>query len=165
MKPKLEFIIPGQVIPCGRPRATIINGHVHTYMPRETIEYERRVALIARAIAQNCESWKSVYAEKLPIRVHMHFVRRAWRFDWDNAAKSVCDGLAASERVFSNDNRITQALVSLHTDPRAEPRTEVLIEPASIVLDEPLWMRVAREHGWAPTTDKRETEYEATRRQ
>lgn len=163
MKPRLEFIVPGDPVPCARARVVAVRGPggkplmtssgepiVRAFTPDTTTEYEQRVALFASAALAKMPEWKAAFAQRLPIRVHLHVVRRQWRGDWDNFAKGLCDGLAKSGSIFDNDNRITQALISMHTDPRAEPRAEVTIETASATLDEPLWMRCAREAGWRP---------------
>jgi len=155
VKPRLSFIVPGAPVPCARARLQPIRTRdgktiLRPYTPPETEEYEQRVSMFARTALQQRPEWANVLAARLPLRAHLHFVRQQWRGDWDNFAKGVCDGLQKAERVFHNDNRITQALVSIETDKRAEPRTEVLIETASATLTEPLWQRCALEAGWTP---------------
>jgi Holliday junction resolvase RusA-like endonuclease len=167
MKPRLEFIVPGDPRPCGRPRAVPImrNGRpvltkdgrplLNAYMPPETKEYEERVARFAEVAVGNTPDWRVVREARLPLRVHLHFVRRARRGDHDNFQKGAIDGMGQAGVVFENDSVIVQALVSVHTDPDAEPRTEILVETANAVLDEPLWMRCAREAGWNPPSAAR----------
>jgi len=157
MKPRLSFIVPGRVVPCARPRAMLIRGRIHSYVPSETTEYEKRVALCARSAVGRNPDWAYVVAKKLPLRVHIHVVRHEWRGDWDNLAKSICDGMGKAEVVFSNDLRIVQALVSSHTDPREEERAEVLVEPVMGTLNEPLWCAVARSNGWLPPGEAERT--------
>jgi Holliday junction resolvase RusA-like endonuclease len=155
VKPRLSFIVPGRVVPCARPRAMLIRGRIHSYVPSETTDYEQRVALCARAAVARYPDWTSVVARKLPLRVHVHVVRHMWRGDWDNLAKSICDGMGKADVVFTNDNRIVQCLTSLNTDPRAEERAEVMVEPVMGLLQEPLWCTVARENGWGPLGQER----------
>jgi Holliday junction resolvase RusA-like endonuclease len=125
-----------------------------TTTPPETREYEQRVEAFARAAIQHNPEWRAVVARKLPVRVHVHFVRPHWRGDLDNLAKGILDGMAKAG-VFFNDNRVVQTLASVHTDPRAEHRAEVLVEPVMGPLLEPLWMAIARAHGWQPAATPR----------
>jgi Holliday junction resolvase RusA-like endonuclease len=155
VKPRIAFTVHGTPVPCARARVQPLrlrDGRVimQAHTPPTTVEFEERVAMYARTALGRCPEWSHVVAQRLPIRAHLHVVRQAWRGDWDNFAKGVCDGLQKAEGIFDNDNRITQALVSLHTDKRDEPRTEITIETANAVLTEPLWMACAREAGWVP---------------
>ena len=43
MEKSLYFIIDGPVIPKGRPRFTRIGGHVKTFTPKRTLDYEQKV--------------------------------------------------------------------------------------------------------------------------
>lgn len=141
---------------------------IHTFVPDTTTEYENRVAIFARrALAANRE-WQAVALSDAPLRCHLHFVRSVRRGDLDNFQKAALDGLKKANDyredptdlvrgkprkifvagVFEDDSRITQLLASMHTDPKDEPRTEIVVETANVVLEEPLWMRVAKERGW-----------------
>lgn len=160
VKPRLEFIIPGHCVPSERVhKIPFVKGRkadgslalgVRGVTPGDSAAYMEKVAMFARTAVQMRPEWRTVFARRMPVRVHIHIVRRKWLGDVDNIAKNIYDGLGRSEVVFDNDNRIVQALTSVHTDPQAEERAEILIEPVSGVLEEPLWMRCAREHGWAP---------------
>lgn len=148
---------------------------VHTFMPDTTVEYEERVGLFTRRMLVANPAWQDVALSNVMLRVHLHFVRQHRRGDLDNFQKAALDGMKKANEyrldendlvsgrprkifvrgIYPDDDRISQAIASMHTDPKAEPRTEILIEPANVVLDEPLWMRVARENGWAPAAIER----------
>lgn len=153
---RLEFIVPGHAQPYQRvsqrpvrmPSGKIIG--IRNLTPKESRAYMGLVAACALAAAARTPAWRAVLVQKLPVRIHLHVVRAKWLGDLDNLQKNILDGLQGSGVVFSNDNRVTQILASVHTDPRATPRAEVLIETASATLEEPLWMRCAREAGWRP---------------
>lgn len=142
---------------------------VHTFMPDTTTEYENRIALFARRVVVSNPDWQRVATNPdVALRVHVHFVRQHRRGDLDNFQKSALDGLKKANAyrghptelvrgkprkvfvsgIFDDDARITQVLASVHTDPKDEPRTEIVVETANVVLQEPLWARVARERGW-----------------
>lgn len=190
MKHRLSLIVPGEPVPCGRPRYAPLmrNGKpilgagnrpiVHVYMPDTTTEYEKRVALFARKALAAEPSWQAIALNPdVALRAHLHFVRTRRSGDLDNRVKSVLDGLKKANDyredprdlvrgkprkiftagVFDDDARITQILASMHTDPKDEPRTEIVIETANVVLEEPLWMRVARERGWGPANIEERT--------
>jgi Holliday junction resolvase RusA-like endonuclease len=144
---------------------------IHTFVPDSTTEYENRVALFTRQALKLAPEWQAVAASDARLRVHLHFVRtEARRSDLDNFMKGALDGLKKANEyrpdptrlvrdkpaqiwvrgVYRDDYLITQVLASMHVDPKDEPRTEIVVETANVVLEEPLWMRVARERGWAP---------------
>ena len=122
------------------------------FVPKEFCKYKREVADRARYAASRYPLWQQVVlAQKLPVRIHIHIVRMRWLGDIDNLQKNILDGLEESGVVFTNDNRVIQLLASVHTDPKQMPRAEIVIETANALLEEPLWMRCAREAGWAPS--------------
>lgn len=160
------FVVPGDPVPCSRPRAVpLMRGGVpilgpggrpiiHAFVPDETTHYEKHVERHTRAAFGPRQDWQQVYAKKEPVRISMHIVRRHWRGDWDNFAKGIADGVANSGLVFFNDNRITEALISMRTDPKDDPRVEVKVERASEDLRIQLWMQIALENGWTPPEGK-----------
>jgi len=160
--PQVVFTVPGDPVPCSRPRAVPLmrdgkavlgpGGRpiITAFTPTETRHYEQHVQRHARAAFEHCDDWRRVYAKKEAVRIHMHIVRRHWRGDWDNFAKGIADGIANSGLVFFNDNRITEALISMRTDPDDEPRVEVKVERATKDLRMQLWMQIALENGWTP---------------
>jgi Holliday junction resolvase RusA-like endonuclease len=148
-------------------------------MPDETTEYESRVAIFARrALAANPDWQKVASNPDVALRAHVHFIRAKRRSDIDNFLKAALDGLKKANDyredpkdlvrgkprkiwvagVFDDDARITQVLASMHTDPKDEPRTEIVVETANVVLQEPLWMRCAREAGWKRPQEEQRAE-------
>ncbi len=155
-KPRLEFIIPGPPVPYQRvehariktPRGNFLG--TRAFVPKESRKYKLAVAAAAQFAAARHPLWHTVLVQKLPVRIHIHVVRAKWLGDIDNLQKNILDGLQESGVIFCNDNRVTQLCASVHTDPRQTPRAEILCETACAELNEPLWMRCAREAGWAP---------------
>lgn len=176
MKPRIEFVVPGHAVASQRVNKVPIikpGGKlgIRGFTPPESREFMERVALHARAAFQRHPNWAELSAGVGAIfRVHLHFVRNRQQGDADNMAKGVLDGIKKANRyrpdptkrdrfgrprqifvdgIFRDDARVTQLLISITTDPRAEERTEVVIETASMVLHEPLWLRCALEAGMA----------------
>lgn len=165
-------------------RAVLANGRpiIHTFVPDSTTEYENHVALFTRSALQRNPSWQTIAMSDSRLRVALHFVRtEARRSDIDNFAKGALDGMKKANDyrpdptrtvrgkpaqifirgVYQDDYLITQLLVSMHIDPKATPRTEITVETANVMLEEPLWMRCAREAGWLPAEEvARETRRE-----
>jgi len=166
---RLAFVVLGHVQPYQRvsqrpirmPTGKIIG--LRNLTPKESRAYLAHVAASAQAAAARLPAWRAVLVGKLPVRIHLHVVRTKWLGDLDNLQKNILDGLQASGVVFCNDNRVTQILASVYTDPRGTPRAEVMIETASATLEEPLWMRCAREAGWAPATVMTKEDIDARR--
>lgn len=151
---RLAFIVPGHVVASERVtkvpfRKASGKLGIRAFTPGASAEYLERVALFASQAVRGEPAWRAVVARKLPLRVQIHVIRNKWLGDWDNCAKGICDGMQRGG-VFANDNRIVQATVSIHTDPKAEERAELLVEVCSGVLQEPLWMAIARSKGWLP---------------
>jgi Holliday junction resolvase RusA-like endonuclease len=166
-------------------KLVLANGRpiLRAYTEEATEEYEQRCAFSARAALQRYPSWIELALSEAVFRLHLHFIRPAARGDLDNFVKAAMDGLKKGNvyradpkdlvrgkprqvfirGLFRDDARIVQLAASMHTDPKAEPRTEVLLETATMVLEEPLWMRCARERGWRPAaSDEVEKQEEAT---
>ena len=83
----MRFVIPGRPHGKRRPRVALRRGNrVVTYTPRETREYEERVAWEARAAGV------TMIDGPVALRLWLYSKGRR-RADIDNAAKSVMDGL------------------------------------------------------------------------
>jgi hypothetical protein len=52
--------------------------------------------------------------------------------------------------VYKDDVRVSEGLISIQRTKEREPRTEVMVELATVDLQVPLWMQLAIENGWAP---------------
>lgn len=173
MKPRVSFIVPGppqawqRTGVCGFTRKDGSIG-ARLFTQQKTGEYEQRVAFASRAAFSRRPDWVELALSGAVFRLHLHFIRSAVRGDLDNFAKAALDGMKKGNHykphpteklrgkprliftagLFRDDAQITQLLLSMHTDPKAEPRTEVLLETASMTLEEPLWMRCAHEAGF-----------------
>ena len=115
----MEFLIPGDPVPKGRPRFTL-NGR--TYTPKKTTEYE--------ALVKKCfqESGFEPFSEEVPLRVmiDMNFAMpKSWsnkkrsemrwkpclkRPDLDNCVKSITDALNGV--AFYDDSQIAELITS-----------------------------------------------------
>jgi Holliday junction resolvase RusA-like endonuclease len=156
-KPRLVFTIPGPPQPCERARVVSRVGRgrdgrpkafSHSFTPDKTASYEKHVAMVTQvAVAQNPE-WKVVVASEAHLRVTLHFVRLVDRGDLDNHCKSVLDGM--NEIAWADDRLVRQTVASVETWPKEPPHVQVIVEPIYGPLQEPLWMRIARENGWVP---------------
>jgi len=173
VKPSLAFIVPGEPVPCARPR---MGKGGHFYVPSETTEFEETVAFHALRSLNAQPTWAEL---ALNPRVRFwvlidFFVRVASTgeelFDLDNAVKSVLDGVNKANEyelnlrkivrgkpqkifkrgIWKDDRRVRACIGTVHTELRGGYRTEVVIEPAQVHLDKPVWMAIALEQGWAP---------------
>lgn len=155
-KLRLCFVIPGPPVPKERPRVFMPKGAKFPIAttPPKTRAYERIVKLHVQSAVACQPGWRAfveAHTRGRIYRVHMHFVLRDDRGDWENFAKSIGD--AMNGVAYHDDRQIHQALVSLVVDRRTEPRAEVLVEtctPATL----PPWMHKAMEEGWTPPAEE-----------
>jgi len=120
----------------GRPRSTIIGGHVHTYTPQKTRTAEAMIQAMIRTQVKELGTFETgqplcleatFYRQRpkhLPKRVTMPVSRP----DVENYAKTLLDAL--NKFVFPDDSQITTLLVRkrfVETDgvPRIELKMEV----------------------------------------
>lgn len=82
----MRFVIPGRPHGKRRPRVALRGQRVVTYTPRETREYEERVAWEARAAGV------TMIDGPVALKLWLYSKGRR-RADIDNAAKSIMDGL------------------------------------------------------------------------
>lgn len=105
----VSFVVPGQPIPKGRPRASVRGGRVHMRTPPRTVAYEDAVAWAARAVCR--APLDMVDGAPVPLAVCVVAVLarvgrldkrgltagRVWAHgstaDADNIAKAVLDGM------------------------------------------------------------------------
>jgi len=111
----VRFVVPGEPVPKARPR---LGRGGRWYTPSRTRDYEQRVGWEARiAGARPVEG-------DVAVRI---VVRGPRRFDLDNVAKTILDGLRGV--AFADDRQV------VHLDVRwepGEPSAEILIEQAEI---------------------------------
>lgn len=113
----LRFHIPGDPVPCQRPR---VGRYGNVYTPGETVKYERHVASHARVAAYNARWTKMMWA----CRVILIVTRSKASGDLDNLTKGVLDGITKSGAVWIDDRCVHE----LHAkfDPTA-PQPGVLV--------------------------------------
>ena len=95
----VTFAIPGSPIPKGRPR----KGPNGWYTPKRTKDYETLVAQCAMVAGLRMDPEATCSVE-----IELHLSRR--RFDVDNAAKSILDGLQRMAGGW-NDRQVTSLIV------------------------------------------------------
>lgn len=120
------FIVPGEAVPKGRPRYTMVNGYPRAYTPDKTKEYE---AMVTEAYKTQCKSafFDPEMPVELDIKVMMEPPKTASqkrkmamlngdilpvhaREDLDNLVKSISDGLNGV--AFADDKQITRLRAS-----------------------------------------------------
>ncbi|SDT96951.1 RusA family crossover junction endodeoxyribonuclease [Nitrosomonas ureae] len=107
IKTELQFVIPGQPVAKGRPKAAKRGDHITIYTPKKTVNYESLVAYAASiAMAGKNLMLKPIYLEldvRLPIPASWSATRKkkavdgliaaTKKPDLDNLEKSVKDGM------------------------------------------------------------------------
>jgi Holliday junction resolvase RusA-like endonuclease len=122
-KMRLAFLVPGSPVPCARPRVVRQPGRgVRTIMPKATVDYESRVALVA--LSCRPEDWP---LDAQRYSVDLFICRGEKRGDCDNFLKGVLDGLTGV--LWKNDARVTKASVELvEAGTKRVPHTFVVVE-------------------------------------
>jgi len=119
---KLTFSIPGDPVPCQRPR---VGRGGTVYTPRETQVYEQHVSSMAYLAAYR-ERWTRC-DPKTPISVQLEISRsKSKRGDIDNIAKSILDGITKSQAVWADDRDVMELSCSIATS--NSPGVRVVIE-------------------------------------
>lgn len=114
-----RFVIPGRPHGKRRPRVALRGQRVVTYTPRETREYEERVAWEARAAGV------TMIDGPVALRLWLYSKGRR-RADIDNAAKSIMDGLNGV--AYADDSQVVALHVYAMTG--TPERVEVEVEEA-----------------------------------
>lgn len=138
----IRIEIPGPAVPQGRPRATVVYGHVKLYDPAKSRAYKQTVAIYARqAMGQRLPTKRAVSCRlriyrQIPASDSRHkrdlkasgFIRPTVKPDLDNVFKAVTD--ACTGIVWHDDNQIVEAhIVKQYSDrPRAILEVEELEE-------------------------------------
>jgi Holliday junction resolvase RusA-like endonuclease len=161
---ELRFTVPGHPMPSERVdkipyvKAKKPGGWalgVIGKTPPKSHAYMESVALVARGAAARCPDWKRVFDSKMPIRVHIRILRKERRGDIDNYTKNVLDGIQKAGNVYCNDSLVTQAFVTITTYKTGVERTEVIVEPVTYSLSDPL-REYCIKKGWGPYLDLEE---------
>jgi Holliday junction resolvase RusA-like endonuclease len=117
------FTVPGEPVPCGRPRSRIVTPYgkapfIQTYPDPKSDAYEKAVGLVARASRPT--GWRTDWAA-YEVRIRVFQALR--RGDADNLAKAPIDGCQGV--LWDNDRRIRKLVVEV-ADDLVNPRLEVL---------------------------------------
>ena len=136
-----KFIIPGQPVGKGRPKFSMVCGHVNAYTPTKTANYE---ALVKCCYQTQCNGIKFENKVPLDVRIVAYFgipssvskkkanmmrqrlIRPMVKPDFDNIGKVVCDALNGI--AYYDDAQIVDAQVRKFYDD--EPRVVVTIQEA-----------------------------------
>lgn len=116
----MRFTVPGPPIPKARPRVV---GR-RAYTPEATLQYSRKVALVART--------EGITATSSPVSLGVWFYmadRR--RADIDNLAKAVMDGLNGI--AYHDDAQVEQLFVTRMVDP-SNPRAVVTVDMLDLTV-------------------------------
>lgn len=133
----VNFEVPGDPIPKGRPRFARRGTFVQTYTDSKTIEYETRVATLARIAMGSSEPLKSHLTVFLYLRytVPASYTKKRKeaclngfeypkRIDLDNCYKSITD--AMNGIVYVDDSQIVEAhILKCYAE---EPGVNIMIQ-------------------------------------
>ena len=134
--PRLQFTIPGPPMAKQRHRTTKTG---HTYTPKETVNYEGLIKMIAAQEVAKVEGWQTRGQFALLVAAYFPVPKsrpKAWkelalankihpttRPDWDNVGKIVSDALNGI--VWHDDSMVVQAMIAkAYSD---QPRVEVAV--------------------------------------
>lgn len=110
----LSFEVPGNCVPKQRPR---LGRGGHTYTPKRTLDYEKKVAALA------LQAGAKPSKERLKLRVIFYFSDKKKR-DIDNCIKSILDGL---NKVAWEDDEQIQYLSARKYNEMTESKTFIEI--------------------------------------
>ncbi len=113
----IEFTVPGRPRPKQRPRK---GKYGNMYTPRETQEYERKVAWYALKAMRGKDKITG------PVGVEIRLYYKGKRVaDIDNCAKAIMDGMVGV--IFNDDRQVRALMISRHQD--KDERAEVRVWP------------------------------------
>lgn len=121
---QMMFTIPGEPRGKGRPRFARMGNFVKTYTDAKTASYEDQIRFYALKAMGSTEPIKQPVGVYIHIRVGVPrsyskkrtedclsgLERPTKKPDWDNVAKSVCDGM--NKIVFDDDTQVVDAHVT-----------------------------------------------------
>ena len=113
----IEFTVPGRPRPKQRPRK---GKHGNMYTPRETQEYERKVAWYASKAMQG----KVKITGPVGVAIRLYFKGKRVA-DIDNCAKAIMDGMVGV--IYNDDRQVRELRISRHGD--KEERAEARVWP------------------------------------
>ena len=86
----IEFVVPGEPVPKGRPRFASVGGKTRAYTPAKTVSYERTGALIARAAA-SAACWTIGKDDVCSLHIRIYRKHLLKGGDVDNCVKACAD--------------------------------------------------------------------------
>ena len=113
----IEFTVPGRPRPKQRPRK---GKYGNMYTPRETQEYERKVAWYALKAMKG----KGKITGPVGVEIRLYFKGKRVA-DIDNCAKAIMDGMVGV--IFNDDRQVRALMISRHQD--KEERAEAKVWP------------------------------------
>jgi len=115
------FVVPGDPIAKGRPRAVAAGKHARMYTPKRTENFENRIAMFAQ------NAGIEIIEAKVPVEVQVNAIFKRpkdlhrkkdpegcillpWRADVDNILKAVLDGLNGI--AFDDDKQVARVKIT-----------------------------------------------------
>lgn len=122
-KRKIRLVVEGRPVPKSRPRMAMRGRTAYIYTPEKTRTYERIVGWTAKKVCKK--------PLKGPVAVHIRLYSMG-RFDVDNVAKSILDGLCGV--CFKDDEQVNVLFVSKEkVETEKDERAEVEVMPLKAV--------------------------------
>ena len=137
----IEFVVYGEPVAQGRPRATVINGHVRMYDPKKSRDYKDYIRLAASEHAPETllegpiSLWIKVYRptpKSFSMRkkklAELGRLRPVTKPDVDNYVKSIKDAL--KNVIWKDDSQVVKVVAEKYYSqkPRIEVKIELLCE-------------------------------------
>lgn len=134
---KIEFVIPGDPVPQGRPRASSRGGFTRMYDPPASREYKKLVMVYASKnrpdklfegyVEVEMHIYKRTlksFSKKKKIDAENKKIRPKTKPDADNYAKGILDAMKGI--IWQDDGQVTDLIARKYYSER--PRVEVLIK-------------------------------------
>ena len=134
---KIEFVIPGDPVPQGRPRASTRGGYVKVYDPPASRAYKKLVktyasynrpsVLLSGYIEVEMHIYKRTlksFSKKKKIDAENKKIRPKTKPDADNYAKGILDAMKGI--IWQDDGQVTDLIARKYYSER--PRVEILIK-------------------------------------
>ncbi|KQC47080.1 hypothetical protein AP057_13870 [Geobacillus sp. Sah69] len=134
----IKFIVYGEPVAQGRPRATIINGHIRMYDPKKSKDFKDYVRLVASEhrpekliegpISLDVKVYKPIlksFSKKKKAAAEAGQLRPTTKPDVDNYVKGVKDAL--KNVIWKDDSQVVDLHISKWYS--ETPRVEITIMP------------------------------------
>ena len=141
------LVLPGDPVPCPRPRASVVGGHAAIHMPSDYMAWKKKAALV---LVNQFRTQGGIIGSGQPIRVSVAAVfdrplsrpASIWADDWkrggrlkrwskpdaDNLLKAVCDALQDAG-IVSDDCKVEIGGVTRWYGCTGElPKVEITVE-------------------------------------